>query len=344
MGKLFLRALDGETLSRPPFWLMRQAGRYLPEYREVRSKANGFLNLCYTPDLAVEVALQPLIRFDMDAAILFSDILVVPDGLGQKVRFDEGRGPVLVPIRTKKQIDNLSLERMEEHLAPVYETVERLSDAIPENTALIGFAGAPWTVAVYMVEGQGGGECRKIKDWAAKQPARLQALIDLLVEATARHLIRQVESGAEAVQIFDSWAGVLDGSEIRRWVMEPTAAIVSRLREACPGVPVIGFPRAIGDLYEAYVKKTQVAGISIDSAIPVDWAAQRLQPMCTVQGNLDNHVLIRGGRELEDKTRRILDGLAGGPFIFNLGHGILPQTPPENVARLAEIIRGWKNG
>ena len=323
---------------------MRQAGRYLPEYCEVRSKADGFLNLCYTPDLATEVTLQPLIRFGMDAAILFSDILVVPDGLGQKVRFDESRGPVLVPIRSKKQIDSLSLERMEEHLAPVYETVERLSDAIPKDTALIGFAGGPWTVAVYMVEGQGGGECREIKGWAAKKPARLQILIDLLVEATTRHLIRQIKRGAEAVQIFDSWAGVLNGPEIQRWVMEPTAAVVSRLRKACPGVPVIGFPRAIGDLYEAYVKKTKVAGISIDSTIPTDWAAQRLQPFCTVQGNLDNQVLVKGGRALENKTRQILDGLGGGPFIFNLGHGILPQTPPENVARLAEIIRGWKKG
>lgn len=321
---------------------MRQAGRYLPEYRQVRSKADGFLNLCYTPDLAVEVTLQPLARFNMDAAILFSDILVVPDGLGQKVRFDESRGPILTPIRTKKQIDDLNLARMEEHLAPVYETVRRLSKAISKKTALIGFAGGPWTVAVYMVEGQGGGECRKIKDWAINKPARLQVLIDLLVEATARHLIRQVEHGVEAVQIFDSWAGVLDGPEIRRWVIEPTVAVVSKLRKSCPGVPVIGFPRAIGDLYEAYVKKTKVAGIGIDSGITPKWAAQRLQPLCAVQGNLDNQVLMRGGRALEDETRQILNSLGDGPFIFNLGHGILPQTPPENVAHLAQIIRDWK--
>ena len=339
MTKTFLSALKGEVQSRPPFWLMRQAGRYLPEYREVRKQSKNFLNFCYSPDLAVEVTLQPLRRYGMDAAILFSDILVIPDALGQDVRFEEGRGPILEPIRSLEGLEALSLDRLHDHMAPVYETVKRLSTAIPETTALIGFAGAPWTVGTYMVEGHGSKDYVETRSWALKDPKAFGQVIDLLVEATSRYLIEQVNNGAEAVQLFDSWAGVLCETEFHKWVIEPNAEIARRVREVHPDVPVIGFPRGAGQLYEAFVRETKVDGVSIDSTVPVDWAAKALQPHCTVQGNLDNLVLVAGGDILESEMERIFDALGDGPFIFNLGHGIVPQTPPEHVAWLADWIK-----
>lgn len=339
--KLMLRALKGETLERPPFWFMRQAGRYLPEYREIRKNSKNFLGFCYTPDLTVEVTLQPLRRYHMDAAILFSDILVLPDALGQKVEFLEGEGPVLEPVRSVQEVKRLSQNRIKDHLAPVFETVNRLAREIPEQTALIGFAGAPWTVAVYMVEGQGGTKCAKIRQWADDDPEDFQVLMDLLVESTADYLSGQVENGAEIIQLFDSWAGILNEDQFRRWIIEPTRRIVEKLRETCPGVPVIGFPRNVGTLAEAYVTETGVNGVSLDQETPLDWIAGTLQPKCTVQGNLDNQLLITGGEALDRATVEILEALSGGPFIFNLGHGILPETPPEHVARVAELILGW---
>ncbi len=338
--KPLLRALSGESLSPPPLWLMRQAGRYLPEYRKIRATAKDFLQFCYTPDLAVEVTLQPLRRYGMDAAILFSDILVVPDALGQKVQFREGEGPVLEPVDSPEKLSCLSIGRLRGHLAPVYETVHQLSREIPQQTTLIGFAGSPWTVAVYMVEGRGGTGCGKIRAWAHRAPDDLQKLIDLLVEATAVHLVQQVENGVEVIQLFDSWAGVLGESQFRRWVIAPTAALVGRLRQACPDVPIIGFPRGAGLMYEAFANLSGVDAIGIDSAVPVDWAAANLQGKSTVQGNLDNQALVVGGKALEMETRRILEALAAGPFIFNLGHGVLQETPPEHVHRLVELIRG----
>jgi uroporphyrinogen decarboxylase len=339
--KLFLRALNGESLTRPPFWLMRQAGRYLPEYREVRSQSKNFLNFCYTPDLAVEVTLQPLRRYGFDAAILFSDILVIPDALGQKVEFREGEGPVLEPVRTVSNIAQLSTDQLHDHLAPVYETVGRLSKEIPEETALIGFAGAPWTVATYMVEGRGSKDYPTARTWAYRDPEGFGQLIDLLVDATSAYLIKQIEHGAEVVQLFDTWAGVLSESQFQRWVIEPTAEIVKRVNTAHPDVPVMGFPRGAGILYKDFIEKTGVNGVSLDNGMPVKWAAENLQPLCTVQGNLDNMALIAGGEMMEKEIRAILEGFSGGSHIFNLGHGILPETPPENVARLAEIIKGW---
>ncbi len=339
--KPFLRALKGETLSRPPFWLMRQAGRYLPEYREVRSQTKNFLEFCYNSDLAVEVTLQPLRRYNMDAAILFSDILVIPDALGQEVAFVEGRGPVLEPITSVSAIDGLSVGRIDEHLAPVFETLRRLSGEIPEQTALIGFAGAPWTVAVYMVEGRGGTDCGKARSWAYAAPDEFGKLIDLLVEATAHYLITQVKNGAEVVQLFDSWAGVLSESQFRQWVIAPTIEIVKRVKAECPAVPIIGFPRAAGKLYEDFVNETGVDGVSMDSGVPLAWARDTLQSRCTVQGNLDNQALMAGGEALDRETLEILKQLSGGPFIFNLGHGVLQFTPPEHVGRLAELIHGW---
>ena len=339
--KRMIRALKGDVLQRPPFWMMRQAGRYLPEYREVRKQSKNFLNFCYTPDLAVEVTLQPLRRYQMDASILFCDILVIPDALGQEVRFVEGEGPRLDPVRTVDEVRRLSGNNIHDHLAPVYETVSRLAREIPEQTALIGFAGAPWTVAVYMVEGRGGTECGRILQWADDAPDDFQVLMDLLVETTADYLIRQVDNGAEIIQLFDSWAGVLNETQFRRWSIDPTRRIVERLKESHPEVPVIGFPRNVGTLAEIFVLETGVDGVSLDQNTPLDWIAETLQPLCTVQGNLDNQILISGGEALDREVVKILKALSNGPFIFNLGHGVLPETPPEHVGRVAELILGW---
>ncbi len=340
--KLFLRALKGDVLSSPPIWLMRQAGRYLPEYREVRKNAKNFLNFCYTPDLAVEVTLQPLRRYSMDAAILFSDILVIPDALGQKVEFREGEGPVMEPVRSINDLENLSPNSLLEHLSPVFETVKILSREIPAETALIGFAGSPWTVAVYMVEGRGGTDCGQIKRWAFEAPDDFQKLIDMVTEATVAYLIEQIKSGAEVIQLFDSWAGILGQSQFHRWIIEPTAEIVRRIKAEYPEIPIIGFPRGCGMMYEDFVRKTGVNGISLDQTVPVVWARDNLQSHCTVQGNLDNHVLVVGGEAMENEIGLILETLTKGPFIFNLGHGILQFTPPENVAHMIDFVRNWK--
>jgi uroporphyrinogen decarboxylase len=340
--KPFLRALSGEILTPPPFWLMRQAGRYLPEYRATRTEAGSFLDLCYTPDLAVEVTLQPLRRYGFDAAILFSDILVVPDALGQKVSFKEGEGPVLPPIRSAADLDRLNLSGFHEHLAPVYATMAGLSKAIPATTALIGFAGAPWTVATYMVEGSGSKDFPNAKGMMFSQPELFARLMALLTQATGDYLIRQIDNGAEVIQIFDTWAGALPELEFDKWVIAPTRALVERIRAERPGVPVIGFPRGAGVLYKRYVLETKVDGVSIDSSVPLDWAAAELQPHCTVQGNLDPLLLVAGGEALDAGIDRVLTKLGKGPFIFNLGHGIVPPTPPENVGRLAERVKNWK--
>ncbi len=340
--KPFLRALKGETVTPPPFWLMRQAGRYLPEYRQVRQSCNGFLDLCYTPEKATEVTLQPLRRYDFSAAILFSDILVVPDALGQNVAFKEGEGPVLTPVRDLDSLKALKLDNFKNHLAPVFETVSRLSKAIPEKTALIGFAGAPWTVATYMVEGHGSKEFVETKKLAYGQPKVFKALIDLLVQATGDYLITQIDHGAEAIQLFDSWAGALPEDEFAKWVIEPTKRLVERIKAERPGIPFIGFPRGAGALYKPYVEQTGVDAVSLDTGIPLEWAVKELQPHVTLQGNLDPIMLVAGGEALDRAIDRILSIAAKGPFVFNLGHGIIPQTPPENVARLAQKVTGWK--
>lgn len=339
--KKLLRALRGEALTPPPLWLMRQAGRYLPEYRQVRAKARSFLDFCYSPDLATEATLQPLRRFDLDAAILFSDILVVPDALGQRVEFKDGEGPILEPVRDRAAIDKLKTTPGPDRFAPVYETLQRIKRAMPPEATLIGFAGAPWTVAVYMVEGRGGTDCEEIRKFALRKPADFARLIETLVEATAGYLINQIKNGAEAIQIFDSWAGVLSESQFRQWVIAPTRAVVESIRKTYPKTPIIGFPRGAGALYADYVRDTAVDAVSLDSAVPLAWAAAELQSRCAVQGNLDNLALLVGGPALEDEARRILAAFAKGPFVFNLGHGILPDTPPEHVARLAAIVRRW---
>ncbi len=320
---------------------MRQAGRYLPEYMEIRKKAKNFLDFCYTPELAVEATMQPIRRYGMDAAILFSDILVLPDALGCDVAFEEGRGPVLKPVVCAEDIGKLSGDNFLENLSPVFETLRGVKAALPEDVSMIGFAGAPWTVAVYMVEGHGGTDGGRARRWAYEDEEGFARLIDLLVAATTAYLIEQIKNGAEAVQLFDSWAGLLPENQFYRWVIAPTRTIVNKIKETYPEIPVIGFPRAAGVLFEPFVRETGVDGISIDSGVPLDWAASMLQSRCTVQGNLDNQALVVGGRAMEEAAKRILDRLAGGPFIFNLGHGVLPGTPPENVARLAAVIKDW---
>jgi uroporphyrinogen decarboxylase len=337
--KPLLRALGGEALTRPPVWLMRQAGRYLPEYRALRSRAANFLDFCYTPALAVEATLQPVRRFAMDAAILFSDILVVADALGQEVGFREGEGPVLDPIRASHDLERLHRSDVTAHLAPVYETARLVARALPPATALIGFAGGPWTLACYMVEGGTSRDFAAVKRWAFADAAGFAALIDRLVEATVAHLAAQVAAGAEAVQLFESWAGILPEAAFRRWVIAPTARIVAGLRARHPGVPVIGFPRGAGLMYRAYFSETGVTALGLDSMVPCGIARKTLQPIGPLQGNLDPVALLTGGAALDDGVERIVEALAGGPFIFNLGHGVLPETPPEHVARVVALLR-----
>ena len=340
--KRLLKALAGETLERPPVWFMRQAGRYLPEYREVRGVAGSFLNLCYNPELAEEVTLQPIRRFGFDAAILFSDILVVPDALGQEVAFKEGEGPVLEPITEAGQLGDLDIGAVKERLTPVYETVSRLSKSLPEEVTLIGFAGAPWTVATYMVGGRGSPDQGAAKAWAYRAPDEFQQLIDLLVEATVIHLSAQVEQGAEAVQIFDTWAGSLPDLSFRRFALEPMKAIVSKLKAKYPDLPVIAFPRGAGPMTETYFSETGVDALSLDTGMQLHWAREKLQSQGCVQGNLDPLLLVAGGEEMRRQATYILEELGDGPFVFNLGHGIVPQTPPEHVAELVELVKNWK--
>lgn len=318
---------------------MRQAGRYLPEYRKLRERAGSFLDLCYTPELATEATLQPIRRFGFDAAILFSDILVVPQALGLDLSFAEGEGPRLSPVRGVADLDRLAVEGVVERLAPVYETVGRVAGSLPERVALIGFAGAPWTVATYMVEGRGSRDFAATKRWAYGDADGFARLVDIVVRATADHLIAQVRQGAEAVQIFDSWAGTLPEAAFHRWVIAPTRALVDRLRAACDDVPIIGFPRGAGLMTEAYVVETGVDAVSLDTTVPPAWAAGALRGQCAVQGNLDPVHLLVGGPSMDAAIDRILDGFGNVPFVFNLGHGVLPPTPVEHVARLVERVR-----
>jgi uroporphyrinogen decarboxylase len=319
---------------------MRQAGRYLPEYRELRAKAGGFLDLCYTPALAAEVTLQPIRRFGFDAAILFSDILVVPDALGQKVDFLEGEGPRLEPIRTAREITDLNPAATRPKFASVFETVARLRQDLPHAIALIGFCGAPWTVATYMVGGGSTPDQADARLWAYRDASGFQQLIDLLIEVSIEYLSGQVAAGADLLQIFESWAGNLSEEQFRRWVIAPTKIIVSRMKAKHPAVPIIGFPRLAGLQIKAYAAETGIDGISCDAAMPLACMAHGFGARIVVQGNLDPLLLVTGGEALQRRTREILAALAGKPFIFNLGHGILPETPPQNIARLVEMVRG----
>jgi uroporphyrinogen decarboxylase len=337
-----LGVFAGQALSPPPVWLMRQAGRYLPEYRAVREKAGGFLDLCYAPELAAEVTLQPIRRFGLDAAILFADILVVPDALGQQVEFLEGEGPRLEPIRSERELTRLNATATRPKFARVFETVARVRNELPRETALIGFCGAPWTVATYMVGGQGSADQAEARAWAYRDPTGFQRLIDLLVETSVDYLSGQVDAGADVLQVFDSWAGSLAEDQFERWVVAPTKAMVARLKERHPDVPVIGFPRGAGIQALSYVARTGVDGIGCDTAMPLSFMAGELANRAVVQGNLDPLLLAAGGEAMAHRVAQILTAHRGKRFIFNLGHGIVPQTPPEHVAQLVKLVRGAK--
>ncbi len=333
MVKKLLSVLKGEPAQVPPVWLMRQAGRYLPEYRALRANAKDFVQFCLTPDLAVEVTLQPVRRFDLDAAILFADILLVPHALGQKVWFAEGEGPRLEPIRDAAGLAKLAYRA--ELLAPVMQTIKGVRAALSERAALIGFAGSPWTVATYMIEGQGGTDHENIRKLAWSEPKLFAQLMDVLVDATSSYLIAQADAGAEALQLFESWAGTVPAGLFERAVLEPTARIVNAVKARHPQVPVIGFPRGAGGWIGRYAQETGVDGIGVDQM--TDIAA--IKTTKALQGNLDPILLLQGGDGLRDAARKLVTAMAGRPFIFNLGHGVMQPTPPGHVAELVAAIR-----
>ena len=336
-----LRVLDGETSLPPPIWLMRQAGRYLPEYRALRQKAGGFLDLCYNPDFATEVTLQPIRRFGFDAAILFSDILVIPDALDRGLHFVTGEGPKLTPIMPR-EIANLDPTRAETHLAPVIATVARLRRELPEETTLIGFCGAPWTVATYMIAGHGTPDQAPARLFAYQHPEAMKELIWMLADMSADYLIRQLQAGADCVQIFDSWAGVLDEAQFEAFSVAPTKAIVDKIRTAIPGAKIIGFAKGAGPLLGNYREKTGVNAVGLDWSVPLSFGAE-LQQSGAVQGNLDPLRLVAGGAALEEGIDRIMATLGQGPLIFNLGHGITPETPIAHVEALIARVRNYGN-
>ncbi len=337
-----LQVFEGSAVSPPPVWLMRQAGRYLPEYRAVRAQAGSFLDLCYAPDLAAEVTMQPIRRYGFDAAILFADILLVPHALGQKLDFVEGEGPQLDPIRSERDLARLNPAATRDKFARVFETVAKVRQELPHDTALIGFCGAPWTVATYMVGGCAADAQASALHWAETDPAGFGRLIDLLAEVSVGYLAGQVAAGAQVVQIFDTWANKLSGEAFHRWVTEPTSAIVRGLKQMHPHVPVIGFPRGAGTQTAAYVTETGVDGVGCDTGMPLEFMGRELAAKAVVQGNLDPMLLVAGGEAMQRRVAEILTALSGKRFIFNLGHGIVPQTPPENVARLVDLVRGAK--
>jgi uroporphyrinogen decarboxylase len=339
-SKPLLRVLGGESLTPPPWWLMRQAGRYLPEYRATRLRTRNFVEMCLTPAVAAELTLQPVRRYRMDGAILFSDILMLPYALGQGLSFREGEGPILESIENHAGISRLKPVQVMSRLEPILDAVRRVAEALDTRTTLIGFAGSPWTVATYMVEGRTSKEFRQVKGWAYRDASGFGTLIDLLVEGTIEFLAGQIAAGAEVVQLFDSWAGILPEPAFDRWVIEPTRRIVAALKRRFPDHPIIGFPRGAGLLYERYVSETGVDAVGLDVTVPADYARTRLQRLATVQGNLDPVLLIAGGAALETAVKELCRTLGGGPFVFNLGHGVLPETPPENVEALAGLLAG----
>ena len=339
MNSPLLRVLSGESVWPPPIWLMRQAGRYLSEYRAVRAQAGGFIDLCMNPALATEVTLQPIRRFGFDASILFSDILMLPYALGQDLRYAEGEGPLLKPIRDHAGLAALQPARVEAAMDPIIETVTRIRAGLPPEVALIGFAGSPWTVACYMIEGHGSKEFAAVRGLAYRDPALFGALLDLLVEQTAAYLLRQIEAGADVVMLFDSWAGVLTAAQFRRYVIEPTSRIVQRIHASHPGFPIIGFPRLAGSMLGEYALGTGVACVGVDTGANPVHAAAAVPHTIAVQGNLDPLALVAGGEHLVSGIHTVLDAWRGRPAIFNLGHGIVPETPPEHVATLVDTVR-----
>jgi uroporphyrinogen decarboxylase len=342
VNKPLLDVLDHQRRSPPPIWLMRQAGRYLPEYRAVREKVDDFLKLCFTPELAAEVTLQPLRRFGFDAAILFSDILVVPYALGQPVRFSAGEGPQLDPIADRADLGRLKAELDHSVLAPVYETIREVKGSIGPSVALLGFCGAPWTVASYMVAGRGTPDQEPARLFAYADAQGFAGLIEKLVEASGDYLVRQFHAGVDAVQIFDTWAGVLPAEEFVRWCVEPTQRIIAKVRQEVPGAKVIGYPRGIGTGLLRYIEDVPIDAIGLDWMVDLAFARDQIQWRVPVQGNLDPLVLVAGGAALDQAVDRILEAFSDQPFIFNLGHGILPHTPIAHVEQMLARVRGFQ--
>ncbi|MCC7252902.1 MAG: uroporphyrinogen decarboxylase [Hyphomicrobium sp.] len=340
MKKPLLNVLNGHRQKSPPVWMMRQAGRYLPEYRATREKAGSFLGLCFNPELAAEVTLQPLRRFNFDGAILFSDILVVPYALGRNVDFVTGEGPKLEPIGAPETARSIRKEVDHGVLAPVYETIGRVKAVLPDDVTFLGFCGAPWTVATYMIAGQGTPDQAPARVFAYRHPDVFDDLIQVLVKASAEYLIRQIKAGVDAVQIFDTWAGVLPPEEFSRWCIAPTRRLVLAVRDAVPDAKIIGFPRGAGSSLERYVAEVPVDAVSLDWMIDKTFARERVQRVKPVQGNLDPLALIAGGRALDESVDAVMRAFSDGPFIFNLGPGITPEAPIENVERMLRRVRG----
>ncbi|MFW8595415.1 uroporphyrinogen decarboxylase [Cribrihabitans neustonicus] len=339
--KKLLRALAGEKQDVPPIWMMRQAGRYLPEYRATRAEAGDFLSLCYNPDLAAEVTLQPIRRYGFDAAILFADILLVPQALGADLWFVTGEGPRLSTITTEADFAKLGpVEDIHETLNPIYETVRILSRELPSETTLIGFAGAPWTVATYMIAGRGTPDQGPAHALREENTALFEALLARITEATIEYLSKQIEAGAEVVKIFDSWAGSLKGADFEKYALEPCRQITQALKARHPGIPVIGFPREAGEKYVGFAKATGVDCVALDNSVDPEWAAAHVQVDGCVQGNLASRHMVTGGQDLVDDTRRIVAAFRNGAHIFNLGHGITPDADPDNVQLMIDTVRG----
>ena len=339
--KTLLRSLNGETSFPPPIWMMRQAGRYLPEYKKVRKDAGSFLDLCYSPELAIEVTMQPIRRFDFDAAILFSDILVIPDALGQNVDFQEGKGPVLEPVDAEK-IKTFKITHFLDHLKPVFEAVSGIRSELSDEKTLIGFCGAPWTVATYMIAGHGTPDQAPARIFSMKEPEAFRRLIDLLVETSSQYLIEQVKAGADCLQIFDTWSGVLGEQDFKEFCVEPVQKIVATVKAQYPDVKIIGFPKGAGVKTVSYIQETGVDAIGVDWTTPLSFIRDEIQPIACVQGNLDPLLLIGGGNKLRDQVQMICESLKGGAHIFNLGHGITPPTPIENVELMIDTVRSCK--
>jgi uroporphyrinogen decarboxylase len=341
-SKKLLETLDQRVLLPPPLWMMRQAGRYLPEYREVRKKAGSFWKLCMAPALAAEVTLQPVRRFGFDAAIIFSDILVVPAALGVSVEFQDGTGPTLSQVSSAAELQQ-DIGHWRDAFEPVYEALRMTQKELDNSTALLGFAGAPWTLASYLAAGRGGDEQKAVKLWAYRDPLGFAELVDILVACVSQHLIGQLNSGADAVQLFDSWASGLPPDAFAQWVIEPTRKIVANVCGAVPQARIIGFPRAATLRgYEQYARETGVDAISLDSAVPIDWAVETLGSRIVLQGSLDPLALVAGGRALTESVDRILKATRDIPFIFNLGHGVLPETPIEHVEEMIRLVRSGR--
>ena len=339
--KTILRALAGETLPTPPIWMMRQAGRYLPEYKATRAEAGDFLSLCYNPELAAEVTFQPIRRYGFDAAILFADILLVPQALGADLWFVTGEGPRLSTITTQAEVEALKpAEAIHDTLNPVYETVRILSEGLPKETTLIGFAGAPWTVATYMIAGRGTPDQGPAHALKSENRAVFEAIIDRVTEATVLYLSEQIKAGAEVVKIFDSWAGSLSGDDFVKYSVDPMARITAEIKKRHPDVPVIAFPRGAGARFEGMHAAIGAECIALDDGVSAEWAAETVQPGGCVQGNLKSSHMVTGGDALVSETRRIVDAFSKGPHIFNLGHGITPDADPENVQLMIDTVRG----